>query len=254
MRDAGHAYVAAAIASVVDPPRARVEVFIEVRPARNRIGGVRTGRAGRIEETPVALAIDDRGIAQERDRRRIARWIRALGARPDVAAAVGGRVAIQAAAAIAFPPAPGAAAVDAGHGVLERSAPARTPGPRLLLADAGAAGVELHLPFLDLQHGPEGIHGGPVLEPPRDPVVQARVEPGVVVLHPTTAAKAHRHAAGARTRDELERARDERVAADGSAGRPTDRERSMRLVRRHDGRRVDLDDTRGGPRDGRQNP
>src|SRR5439155_26384424 len=189
MRDAGHAYVAAAIVSVVDPPRVRVEVLVEVRSARNRIGGVRTGRAGRIEKAPVAVPIDDRGVAQERDVDRIARWIRPLGTRPDVAAAVGSRVAIQAAAAIALRPAPGAAGVDAGHGVLERSAPARTPGSRLLLADAAVAG-ELDLPFLDLQHGPEGIHGGPVLEPPRDPVVQARVEPGVVVLHPTRAAKA----------------------------------------------------------------
>src|SRR5207245_5547394 len=132
-----------------------------------------------------------------------------------------------------------------GERVLERSAPARTPGSRLLLADAGAAGIELDLPFLDLQHSPEGIHRGPVLKPPRDPVVQTGVEPGVVILHPTTAAKAHRHAAGARTPDELERASDERVAADRSAGRPTDREGCVRLVGGDHGRRLDLDETRG---------
>src|SRR5207245_4549487 len=63
-----------------------------------------------------------------------------------------------------------------------------------------------------------------------------------------------RHAAGARTLDELERARDERVAADGSAGRPTDRERSMRLVRGDVGLRVDLDDARDRPREGRKTP
>src|SRR3989454_4567017 len=240
------------MATVVDVPRVRVEVLREVRPTRDGIGGVRTGRARRIEETPVALAIDDRGIAQERDRRSIASWIDALGTGPDVTFLVGSRLAIQPRAANPLTSAPGAAGVDAGHRVLERSGSAGTSGSRLLLADAGAVVVEPDLPFLDLQDGREAIHGGPVREPPRDPVVQRRVEPGVVVLHPTAAAKGHRHAAGSRTTEEMERARDERVAANGSAGRPTDRERRVRLVRGHDRRRVDLDDARGGPRDGCQ--
>src|SRR5438552_4845754 len=241
------------MATVVDVPRVRVEVLREVRPARDGIGGVRTGRAGRIEETPVALAIDDRGIAQERDRRSIASWIDALGTGPDVTFLVGGRLAIQPRAANPLTSAPGAAGVDAGHRVLERSGSAGTSGSRLLLADAGAGVLELDLPFLDLQDGREAIHGGPVREPPRDPVVQRRVEPGVIVLHPTAAAKGHRHAPGSRTRDELQRARDERVAVDGPGG-PTDRERRVRLVRGHDGRRVDLDDLHDGPRGGRQDP
>src|SRR5437899_596282 len=159
------------MATVADVPRVRVEVLREVRPTRDGIGGVRTGRPGRIEETPVALAIDDRGIAQERDRRSIASWIDALGTGPDVAFLVGGRRVIEPSAANPVTSAPGPAGVDAGHRVHERSGSAGTPGSRLLLADAGAVGVELDLPFLDLQDGREAIHGGPVSEPPRDPVV-----------------------------------------------------------------------------------
>src|SRR2546425_3701823 len=83
------------MATVVDVPRVRVEVLREVRPTRDGIGGVRAGRPRRIEETPVALAIDDRGIAQERDRRSIASWIDALGGGPDGAFLVCGRLAVQ---------------------------------------------------------------------------------------------------------------------------------------------------------------
>src|SRR3989442_14969389 len=166
------------MATVVDVPRVRVEVLGEVRPTRDGIGGVRTGRPGRIEETPVALAIDDRGIAQERDRRSIVSWIDALGAGPDVAFLVGGRLAVQPGAANPLTSAPGAAGVDAGHRLRR-------------LADASAGGVELDLPFLDLQDGCEAIHGGPVRESPRDPVVERRVEPSGVVLHPTAAPTGH---------------------------------------------------------------
>src|SRR2546426_8462398 len=82
------------------------------------------------------------------------------------------RSAIQPGGAVAISAAPRAAAVDAGHRVLDPGiGPAATSGPRLLLADAGAAAAEFDQALLHLEHCPQGAHGGPVWEQHRDPAL-----------------------------------------------------------------------------------
>src|SRR5438128_1499700 len=133
------------------------------------IGAVRARRAGRIEEAPVADAVDDRGIAQKRNRGRLSWRIRALSAGPDVAPRVRGRRTIEAAlrwAASALTSGPGSAAIHAGQGVLWRGIPAgATPGLRP--ADARAVRRDLDLSFLDLEHGFEGVQCCVIPLPPR---------------------------------------------------------------------------------------
>src|SRR5437870_3560293 len=226
------------------------------RGGRNGIGAVRARRARRIEEAPVTDAVDDRGIAQKRNRGRLSWRIRALSAGPDVAPRVRGRRTIEAPlrwAASALTSGPGSAAVHAGQGVLWRGIPAgATPGLRP--ADARAVRSDLDLAFLDLEHGSEGIDRGVIRVLPRNPIVQARVETVVVVLYPAVAAEVRRHAPGPGTLHELEGARDAGAAAKCSTRRPPDRERGVRLVGGHDRRCVDLDDVGGGSGDRGQAP